>query len=80
MREVLPNYRGWMCSCGVVHDRDVNAARNVPTEGKHIVAAGRKPVAMARREAETLNACGGQVGPPLAVAQADEAGNHRSAA
>jgi putative transposase len=39
--------RVWMCACGVVHDRDVNAAIN-------ILAAGR---------AERLNACGGTVSP-----------------
>ena len=40
--------RSWTCKeCGVVHDRDVNAARN-------ILAAGR---------AERLNACGGAIRP-----------------
>jgi putative transposase len=57
--------RQWSCAaCGAVHDRDVNAARN-------ILAAGR---------AERRNACGGGVRPPLAVAVAGEAGTHRSAA
>lgn len=41
------NVRAWTCRCGTVHDRDVNAARNV-------LAAGR---------AESLNACGGTVSP-----------------
>jgi transposase len=50
--------------CGAVHDRDVNAARN-------ILAAGR---------ADRLNACGGTVRPPSAVAGPAEAGTHRSVA
>ncbi|MGC5015800.1 RNA-guided endonuclease InsQ/TnpB family protein [Streptosporangium sp. DT93] len=58
------NVRSWICACGASHDRDVNAAIN-------ILAAGR---------AERLNACGGDVGPPLAVVDADEAGSLRGAA
>jgi putative transposase len=57
--------RVWTCAaCGAMHDRDVNAARN-------ILAAGR---------AERLNACGGDVRPPPAVAVPGEAGTHRGAA
>jgi putative transposase len=57
--------RAWTCAtCGAVHDRDVNAARN-------ILAAGR---------AERLNACRGDVRPPPAVAVPAEAGTHRGAA
>src|SRR5262249_26424263 len=57
--------RTWACAaCGAVHDRDVNAARN-------ILAAGR---------ADRLNACGGTVRPPSAVAGPAEAGTHRSVA
>jgi putative transposase len=57
--------RTWACAaCGVVHDRDVNAARN-------ILAAGR---------ADKSNACGGGVRPQLAVAAAGEAGTHRCVA
>ena len=52
-----------------MHDRDVNAARNVLCEGRRIVAAGRKPAAATRREAETQNACGAQVRPGLLPAQ-----------
>jgi putative transposase len=55
--------RAWTCAtCGAVHDRDVNAARN-------ILAAGR---------AERLNARGGTVRPPSLVAGPGEAGTHRS--
>jgi putative transposase len=57
--------RVWACAaCGAVHDRDVNAARN-------ILAAGR---------AERLNACGGNVRPSPAVAVPGDAGTHRGAA
>jgi transposase len=57
--------RRWACAaCRTVHDRDVNAARN-------ILALGRR---------ERLNACGIGVRPPLAVAVGAEAGTRRSAA
>lgn len=44
------NVRTWTCgNCETAHDRDINAALNIKTEGRK-VAAGR---------AETVNACGG---------------------
>lgn len=61
------NIREWTCAeCGATHDRDVNAAINIRTEGRK-VATG---------QAETLNARGAQVRPGAIPAQRDEAGTH----
>ena len=59
------NVRTWTCAaCGTIHDRDVNAAKNV-------LALGRR---------ESLNACGGGIRPGETLAAAGETGSHRGAA
>jgi putative transposase len=71
--------RSWDCPCGSRHDRDINAAININNEGRK-VAAGRKPGAAMRPEAETLNDRGARVRPPAMVAPRGEAVTHPNAA
>ncbi|MEV3961048.1 RNA-guided endonuclease TnpB family protein [Nocardia sp. NPDC050193] len=41
INDSMPLYvREWMCRCGVVHDRDVNAAKNICAAGLAVLACG----------------------------------------
>ncbi|MEV6923703.1 RNA-guided endonuclease TnpB family protein [Dactylosporangium sp. NPDC051485] len=41
LAERIPlHVRSWTCRCGIVHDRDVNAARNILAEGLSVTACG----------------------------------------
>jgi putative transposase len=60
------NVREWTCACGVVHDRDVNAARNIQAAGLAVLACGagvrpqgRKPGGQSALKQETRGATRG---------------------
>ncbi len=41
VRKLPLNIRAWTCeSCGTLHDRDVNAAKNIALEAKRMIALG----------------------------------------
>ncbi len=50
--------RVWQCTCGVVHDRDLNAAANIQHEGHRLLAVGHT---------ESQNAWGQSIRPPMAA-------------
>lgn len=65
------NVRKWECSCGVLLDRDYNAAVN-------IMVAGLLAAQVAGGHSETLNACGADVRLRLAEAVSEESGTRRT--
>lgn len=63
-RDLSPRERTWQCDCGEIHDRDLNAARNIVDFGLRRVAVG---------PTDTVNACEADVRLPTGAA-GDEAG------
>ncbi len=56
-RDLTLEQRTWRCVCGVVHDRDVNAAINIQQEALRLLAGGSP---------DSQNACGALVRPATA--------------
>jgi putative transposase len=59
-KELLPSERVWQCQCGAVHDRDLNAAKNIRDEGIRLLGA-------AGGHSDAENACGADVRLPKAA-------------